>query len=361
MSIKWVLILSGFIIGAIALLLGINGNPPNMGVCVACFIRDSAGSMGLHHTETVQYLRPEIFGFILGSFIAALIFKEFQSKAGSAPIIRFTLGFLMMVGCLVFLGCPLRMVLRIGAGDLNAVIGLVGLIMGIGIGSLFVKKGFSLPRNYNQSSIEGFILPIICIFLFALFLWNSDIFNASVKGPGASHAPVWMSIIAGLSIGFIIQRTRFCFIGMAKHVFLSRNYNMAFGVITLTLVVFLGNLYLGKFNLGFENQPIAHSDGLWNFLSMVLVGLCGVLITGCPLRQLANAGQGNSDAAVSVMGMLVGAAFAHNFSYASSPAGVTNNGKLVIIIGLLFAIIVAAIYTYAVNKAKNNGTSKNDA
>ncbi|RZH99789.1 YedE-related selenium metabolism membrane protein, partial [Staphylococcus aureus] len=106
-----------------ALLLGINGNPPNMGVCVACFIRDSAGSMGLQHTETVQYLRPEIFGFILGSCVAELSFREFQSKAGSAPIIRFTLGFLMMVGGLVCLGCPLRMVLRIGAGDLNAVIG----------------------------------------------------------------------------------------------------------------------------------------------------------------------------------------------------------------------------------------------
>ncbi|NBM56969.1 YedE-related selenium metabolism membrane protein [Proteus vulgaris] len=361
MSIKWVLIISGIAIGAIALLLGINGNPPNMGVCVACFIRDSAGSMGLHNTETVQYLRPEIFGFILGSFVAALLFKEFQSKAGSAPIIRFTLGFLMMVGCLVFLGCPLRMVLRIGAGDLNAVIGLVGLIIGIGIGSLFIKKGFSLPRNYRQSPVEGFILPVICVFLFALFLWNSDIFNSSVKGPGASHAPIWMSIIAGLIIGFIIQRTRFCFIGMAKHVFLSRNYNMALGVIALTLVVLLGNLYLGKFNLGFENQPIAHSDGLWNFLSMVLVGLCGVFITGCPLRQLANAGQGNSDAAISVLGMLVGAAFAHNFSYASSPAGVTDNGKLVVIIGLLVTFIVGVIYTYAANKINHHETNKNDA
>lgn len=361
MSIKWVLVISGIVIGAIALLLGVNGNPPNMGVCVACFIRDSAGSMGLHNTETVQYLRPEIFGFILGSFVAALLFKEFQSKAGSAPIIRFMLGFLMMAGCLVFLGCPLRMVLRIGAGDLNAIIGLVGLIIGIGVGSLFIKKGFFLPRNYRQSPVEGFILPIICIFLFALFLWNSGIFNASVKGPGASHAPIWMSIIAGLIIGFIIQRTRFCFIGMAKHVFLSRNYNMALGVVALTLIILLGNLYLGKFNLGFENQPIAHNDGLWNFLSMMLVGLCGVFITGCPLRQLANAGQGNSDAAISVLGMLVGAAFAHNFSYASSPAGVTDNGKLVVIIGLLVTSIIGVIYTYATNKINHHETNKNDA
>ncbi|XTD80910.1 hypothetical protein AB8849_11170 [Proteus vulgaris] len=148
---------------------------------------------------------------------------------------------------------------------------------------------------------------------------------------------------------------------MAKHVFLSRNYNMALGVVALTLIILLGNLYLGKFNLGFENQPIAHNDGLWNFLSMMLVGLCGVFITGCPLRQLANAGQGNSDAAISVLGMLVGAAFAHNFSYASSPAGVTDNGKLVVIIGLLVTSIIGVIYTYATNKINHHETNKNDA
>lgn len=354
MSRKWVLVISGIIIGSLALILGFNGNPPNMGVCVACFIRDSAGSMGLHNVPTVQYLRPEIFGFILGSFAAALIFKEFQPKAGSAPVIRFTLGFLMMAGCLVFLGCPLRMVLRIGAGDLNAVIGLVGLVVGIAAGTVFLKKGFSLPRNYQQSKAEGMILPIVCLILFSLFLWKSDIFAASVKGPGASHAPVWLSLGAGLIIGAVIQRTRFCFIGMAKNIFLSRNYAMALGVIALTLVVLFGNLYTGKFNLGFDNQPIAHSDGLWNFLSMMLVGLCGVMITGCPLRQLASAGQGNSDAVISVAGMLVGAAFAHNYGYASSPAGVTDNGKIVVIAGILICVIIGVIYTVRNNRSQES-------
>ncbi|GAA0331345.1 YedE-related selenium metabolism membrane protein [Morganella psychrotolerans] len=350
MSTKLILIIAGIIIGACALILGIYGNPPNMGVCVACFIRDSAGSMGLHNAETVQYLRPEIFGFILGSFGAAVIFKEFKSKAGSAPVIRFTLGFLMMAGCLVFLGCPLRMILRIGAGDLNAVVGLFGLVAGIWGGSLFLKKGFSLPRNYQQSAAEGLILPAVCLVLFIMFIVDSTIFKSSVKGPGASHAPVWMAIFAGLIIGVIIQRTRFCFIGMAKNIFLSRNYNMAIGVIALLIIIIAGNALTGKINIGFENQPIAHTDGLWNFLSMMLVGLCGVFITGCPLRQLANAGQGNTDAAVSVLGMLIGAAFAHNFSYASSPAGVTGNGKLIVIIGLLLTISIGIIYTRIANK-----------
>ncbi|QBH96542.1 YedE-related selenium metabolism membrane protein [Limnobaculum zhutongyuii] len=350
MSRTWILIISGIVIGAIALTLAVAGNPPNMGVCVACFIRDSAGSLNLHSTATVQYLRPEIFGFVIGAFATALIFKEFKAKAGSAPIIRFTLGFLMMIGCLVFLGCPLRMVLRIGAGDLNAVIGLIGLVVGIGIGSLFLKKGFSLPRNYSQSSIEGILFPTTCIVLLMMFLWNSGIFSASEKGPGASHAPVWLSIIAGLVIGVVVQRTRFCFIGMAKNIFLSRNYNMALGVLALTLIVAAGNLYLDKFTLGFDNQPIAHTDGVWNFLSMMLVGLCGVFITGCPLRQLISAGQGSSDAAVSVLGMLIGAAFAHNFAFASSPAGPTENGKIIVIVGIILVLAIGVIYTVMIRK-----------
>ncbi|HFP3815433.1 TPA: YedE family putative selenium transporter [Escherichia coli] len=211
----------------------------------------------------------------------------------------------------------------------------------------FYKKGFSLSRNYQQSVVEGLMLPATCLILLII---DSSIFKSSDKGPGASHAPVWMAITTGLIIGVIIQRTRFCFIGMAKNAFLSRNYTMAIGVLTLLLVVIVGNILIGKINIGFDNQPVAHNDGVWNFFSMSLVGLCGVFITGCPLRQLTNAGQGNTDSAISVLGMLTGAALAHNFSFASSPAGVTENGKQIVIIGLVLTIDIGIIYTWRANK-----------
>lgn len=338
------LILSGAAIGVIALVLAGQGNPPNMGVCVACFVRDISGGLKLQDTATVQYMRPEIFGLIVGACATALLCKEFKAASGSAPLIRFTLGFFMMLGCLVFLGCPLRMVLRIAAGDLNAVVGLVGLVVGIGIGSWYINKGFTLPPAHPQQRFEGMMFPIATLLIFLLVLWRSDLFASSSKGPGASHAPIWLSLIAGLLIGAIVQRTRFCFIGMTKHIFLTRNYAMLLGVIALTLVVLVGNLALGQFRLGFDNQPIAHSDGLWNFLSMALVGLCGVLITGCPLRQLIAAGQGNGDAAISALGMLLGAAVAHNFSLASSPAGTTQGGQLMVVIGLILALAIATRY-----------------
>ena len=49
-----------------------------------------------------------------------------------------------MIGALAFLGCPLRMVLRLAGGDGNALVGLVGFAIGIFVGTLFMKRGFSL-------------------------------------------------------------------------------------------------------------------------------------------------------------------------------------------------------------------------
>ncbi|MEQ8213770.1 MAG: YedE-related selenium metabolism membrane protein, partial [Smithellaceae bacterium] len=54
----------GAIIGVFAALLQYFGNPANMGICVACFERDIAGALGLHRAEVVQYMRPEIMGFV---------------------------------------------------------------------------------------------------------------------------------------------------------------------------------------------------------------------------------------------------------------------------------------------------------
>lgn len=110
--------IAGLVLGVIAALLVKFGNPGNMGFCVACFTRDIAGAFGLHRAAIVQYLRPEIAGFILGAFASALAFSEYRPRGGSSPMVRFALGFFAMIGALVFLGCPWRAtcVLRAATG-----------------------------------------------------------------------------------------------------------------------------------------------------------------------------------------------------------------------------------------------------
>ena len=52
--------ITGGVVGLIAVILVYFGNPGNMGFCIACFFRDTSGGIGLHRTEIVQYIRPEI-------------------------------------------------------------------------------------------------------------------------------------------------------------------------------------------------------------------------------------------------------------------------------------------------------------
>ena len=73
-----------------------------------------------------------------------------------------------MIGALVFLGCPLRMLLRLGGGDPNAIVGLVGFIVGILVGVFFLKKGFTLRRAYDQSKLEGSAFPAALLIAFLL-------------------------------------------------------------------------------------------------------------------------------------------------------------------------------------------------
>ena len=75
-SEKTVIITTGAVVGIIASLLVYFGNPANMGFCIACFLRDTAGGLGLHAAKAVQYIRPEISGLVLGAMGAAYMHKD---------------------------------------------------------------------------------------------------------------------------------------------------------------------------------------------------------------------------------------------------------------------------------------------
>ena len=73
---------------------------------------------------------------------------------------------------------------------------------------------------------------------------------------------------------------------------------------------------------------------------MALVGWGSVLLGGCPLRQVILAGEGNSDAAVTVVGFTVGAAICHNFGLASFAKGPTANGMIAVVAGFAVLIVI---------------------
>ena len=360
MSSKQKIVLSGALLGALAVALVLLGNPLNMGFCIACFWRDITGAIGFHRAEVVQYIRPEIIGLLIGSFIISKATGEFKVRGGSSPMVRFFIGVTMMIGALVFLGCPLRAILRLANGDLNALVGLIGYIVGIAIGAQFIKKGFTLGRSYPQKSVNGYIAPGLTLLMFlGLVLAPAFIFS-SESGPGSMRAPIWAALGAGLLLGIVLQRTRLCTAGGIRDVILIKDYHLLFGLIAIFAATLIGNLVFNfeSFNLGFEGQPIAHTEHMWNALGMVLVGIGAVLLGGCPLRQTILSGQGDIDAAITVVGMIFGAAVSHNFGLAASPDGVPMNGKIAVVAGIVFLCVIA--YAIVASESKSRKLVKGE-
>ena len=337
------IVIVGLVIGCLAATLQKLGNPANMGICVACFTRDIVGALGLHRAGIVQYLRPEIPAFCLGAFLAALAFREFRPRTGSAPVVRFILGMFAMIGALIFLGCPWRAMLRLAGGDWNAILGIIGLSVGIGVGVAFLRGGFSLGRSYPTRAVAGLTMPFVMVVLLLLTILypqfgeegTAALFR-SAEGPGAAAAPIVWSTIVGLVIGFLAQRTRFCTVGGLRDVILMRDFHLLSGVGAFLVTAFVLNLVYEQFNPGFEGQPAAHTTHWLNFAGMVLAGLSFTLAGGCPGRQVFLSGEGDSDAAVFVLGMMFGAAVSHNLML----VGDKPNADYMVVIGLVIVCII---------------------
>lgn len=336
---------AGVIIGIIAAALVYFGNPANMGFCIACFLRDTAGALGFHQAAAVQYIRPEIVGLVLGACILSLVNKEFRPRGGSAPVTRFIIAVFVMIGCLMFLGCPFRMILRLAGGDFNALFGIAGFAAGILLGVVFLKKGYTLKRSYKMQPVEGVLFPVVEIVILILLIAAPAFirFTEPDGGPGAKHAAIAISLAAGLIVGALAQKTRLCMVGGIRDAVLFREWKLLFGFLAILVTALVCNVVLGYFNPGFTGQPIAHTDGLWNALGMALAGFGCVLLGGCPLRQLVLAGEGNTDSAVTVFGLMAGAAIAHNFGLASSAEGPTANGKIAVVLGIAVLAVIGTV------------------
>lgn len=345
-------IISGAVLGIVAAFLAYAGNPANMGICAACFLRDTSGALGFHSVQTLQYLRPELIGLVLGGFLASLFWtKEFAPKNSTATFSSFFLGVFAMIGALVFLGCPWRAFLRLGGGDMTAIAGFLGLAAGVGIGLFFKKNGYKVDESVSVSKNIGFLPVIFSVLLFLALVFglkigeNGALFS-SIKGPAAQHAALFISLIGGLVVGVFMQKSKFCSVGAFARAY-KGDFSMFWGVVAIIAFASIANLALGQYKFGFEAQPIAHNDFVWNFLGMVLAGLCFSLSEGCPGKHLVQMGTGNLHSGIFVIGMMAGAGFAHNFLLASSPAGITPYAPWAVGLGFVFAVYVGVL-----NRAK---------
>ncbi len=340
----------GILVGIMGAVLVKLGNPANMGICFVCFYRDISGALGIHMNPLVQYLRPEIIGIFLGSFIAALSYKEFSPRGGSNPGIRFLLGMLIMVGGLIFLGCPIRTIYRLAGGDLSAFGGLLGIPFGAYGGMIFLSRGYNLGKARPLPQWVA-LLPLmlfggLTVLLGAKMWWQTPYPFLSLKGPGSQHAPVLLSLALGGVAGLLFQRFRLCLSGGFRDFFLFNDYYLLKGFLGILFGAFATNLVLGQFRPALVG-PVAHGNFAANFFGMGLLGLSAVLLGGCPLRQLTLTSEANLDSFVTLLGMFAGAGLMHQMGWAASPAGVTAGGWLALATGYALALGIAWTFTFS--------------
>ena len=334
---------AGIVMGTLGVYLAYMGNPRNSGICISCFMENLAGALNLHGNARMQYIRPELIGFVIGGTMAATLSREFKVEGGSSFFVRFLAGVLLILGCSIFMGCPIKMELRFAAGDLTVLSGVAGLIFGIWLGYLFLKRGFYLGEANPMPLINGLMTPLLMVLFLVLLLSKPNFISTSLTGPGAQKAPLLISLGSGLLIGYLAQRSRFCVTGGIGNFIVSGDKTLLSGLVTMLIFSVMASLYLGQFHFGIEGQPGSHLSYGWSFLGMALVGITSIMIGGCPFRQLILASQGSADAGVTVLGMVAGGAVVQGWGITSSNLGPTHAGKMATLMGLTFILAVGLI------------------
>ncbi|WP_258030964.1 hypothetical protein [Campylobacter concisus] len=124
-----------------------------------------------------------------------------------------------------------------------------------------------------------------------------------------------IALIFGLKLGkngVFMQRSKFCSVGAISKIF-GRDFSMFYGVVSIIVCASITNLVLNQYKFGFEAQPIAHNDMLWNFLGMTLAGLCFSLSYGCPGKHLVQMRAGITAYASYAVATLISTLFTLNF------------------------------------------------
>jgi uncharacterized protein len=121
------------------------------------------------------------------------------------------------------------------------------------------------------------------------------------------------TLVIGVIIGYLGQRSRMCFVGGIRDYILVRDTYLLRGLIAFGLTVWLAFPILGLFT-GSRPGPFASSNVITILLTVAGgfgVGYFSALANGCPFRQHVLAAQGVKSSIAYLVGFLAGAVLFH--------------------------------------------------
>ena len=125
--------------------------PAAYSFCLTCHTRDLVntfmnGVFGAHFQTTILSRRILMLtspSVLIGAFIAARAYAEYRRQKSTRPLYFFLYGAVIMtLGILIF-GCPTRIVIRTGYGDLFGIVALTGMGFGIWLATLLIRRRWS--------------------------------------------------------------------------------------------------------------------------------------------------------------------------------------------------------------------------
>lgn len=149
-------VILGIIIGILAAVVqGLTisaGGPEAYGFCALCHTRDLVNgliNLGFGTTLGVAAISKaailpvmSMVGVLIGGVIAAKMSGEFRIKAAPVrDIIVYFIGGVLLMQFGLFLGaCPYRAAIRFAYGDLIALVGIIGIIIGVWVSLALIKR-----------------------------------------------------------------------------------------------------------------------------------------------------------------------------------------------------------------------------
>jgi hypothetical protein len=141
----------GIIIGSLAVLAHplFKIYPPQAyGICTICHGRDflnwiSENLFSLNFESakvSIHYPLTTTIGIFIGSILSSKINGEFRFIKAEPLIIKFLLGIAVSQFGLLIISCPTRLVLRFAFGDPFAFLAIVGLLSGIAMGVVLLRR-----------------------------------------------------------------------------------------------------------------------------------------------------------------------------------------------------------------------------
>jgi hypothetical protein len=140
----------GIVVALLAAVAGqwLDVSPPSAyGVCSACHGRDLADWI-INHVEGkhlfiaaagVSWPLLTVVGLVIGSFLAAVRNREFSSLNLGGNGRQFVFGAVVMCAALFVSGCPTRLIIRTGYGDLSGFLALGGVAIGVAVATVSMR------------------------------------------------------------------------------------------------------------------------------------------------------------------------------------------------------------------------------